>query len=200
MSSREDILQNIRRATSIKYEKPNLSLIEEKAMVFSNLVNKFASMVEAVGGKFLVLPYDKKINDFIHESFPMSFRIASNLPYISCATYNPDLVSSPADIDHTDLAIIEGEFGVAENGAVWIEQHCKYRALFFAPERIAILLDRNKIVDNMHQAYKRIYASDYEFGLFMAGPSKTSDIEMVMVSGANAASEVVVILYGQQEL
>ena len=33
----------------------------------------------------------------------------------------------------------------AENGAIWIPQEVKYKALYFISERLVILIDRNKI-------------------------------------------------------
>ncbi|WP_419556309.1 hypothetical protein [Phocaeicola sp.] len=41
MSSREDILQSIRRATHVKYEKPDLKPLEEHALTYPNVVEQF---------------------------------------------------------------------------------------------------------------------------------------------------------------
>ena len=56
---------------------------------------------------------------------------ASNLSSITCATFNPDDLDDPRELDNTDLAIVEGHFGVAENGAVWITRQVKHKALYF---------------------------------------------------------------------
>lgn len=53
MSSREDILQSIRRATHVKYEKPDLKPLEEHALTYPNVVEQFYFMMKQVGGERL---------------------------------------------------------------------------------------------------------------------------------------------------
>ena len=85
------------------------------------------------------------------------------------------------------------EIGVAENGAIWIPQTVKYKAIYFISEKLVILLDRNKIVDTMYDAYRELDGQEYQFGTFISGPSKTADIE-ALVMGAHGARDVLVIL------
>ncbi len=70
----------------------------------------------------------------------------------------------------------------------------KERAICFISEELVILLDRKNIVNNMHEAYKRIEINSYGYGVFISGPSKTADIEQALVMGAQAARGVTVIL------
>ena len=85
-------------------------------------------------------------------------------------------------------------FGVAENACVWIPQTMKEKAVCFISENLVILLDRTQIVNNMHDAYKRIEFNDYGYGSFISGPSKTADIAQVLVMGAQAARSATVVL------
>jgi len=48
--------------------------------------------------------------------------------------------------------------------------------------------------DTMHQGYEKIAAAHYGFGLFLAGPSKTADIEQSLVIGAQGAKSLRVVL------
>ena len=57
-----------------------------------------------------------------------------------------------------------------------------------------ILVDRSKLVNNMHQAYKMVEMNHYGYGVFISGPSKTADIEQALVMGAQAAHGLTVIL------
>ena len=62
-------------------------------------------------------------------------------------------------------------------------------------EALVIVLDRNAVVDNMHQAYAALEEAEApSFGTFISGPSKTADIEQALVFGAHGARSIVVVL------
>jgi L-lactate dehydrogenase complex protein LldG len=116
------------------------------------------------------------------------------MPEITVATCNPDEADDPHNLNGIDLAVVKGEIGVAENGCVWIPQNVRQKAIYFIAENLVIILDKNKIVNNMHEAYEYIADTGYDFGVFISGPSKTADIEQALVIGAHGAKSVMVIL------
>ena len=136
----------------------------------------------------------RDVNELIRELYPDAKEIASNLPEITIATRNPDDVGRARDLNGTDVGIIRGEFGVAENACVWIPQTMKEKAVCFISENLVILLPKSQIVNNMHEAYSRIKFNDYGYGTFISGPSKTADIAQVLVMGAQAARSATVLL------
>lgn len=94
-------------------------------------------------------------------------------------------VIKPKDLADVDLGIIRAEFGVAEMGSVWLtNKDLKVDALGFLSQHLAILLDPDEIVENMHLAYKRVTIPENRYGCFMMEPSATGDIEGKMVYGA----------------
>ena len=194
MSSREDILQNIRRNTRVRYEKPDLSALEQEAITYANSVAQFTKVVAEVGGRVVEVKDGEDINDLIRKLYPDAKRIASNLKEITCATFHPDEVAASADLDGTDLAVVRGRIGVCENGAVWVEQDVEQRAVYFISEALILLLDRKNLVNNMYEAYQRIDIGEYGYGVFISGPSKTADIEQALVLGAHGARELTVLL------
>lgn len=108
---------------------------------------------------------------------------------------NKDLtkVEDPHDLADVDVGIIRAEFGVAENGMVWItEKDLKINALGFLSQHLIILLKPDQLVRNMHEAYKRIDLNSTNYGCFMYGPSATGDIAAVMVRGAQGARSLAV--------
>lgn len=203
MSSREDILQSIRRNTRVRYEKPDYALLEKEAIVYPDKLVQFQKIMEMMGGRAIILQDGEDVNDVIRRQYPSAERIATCIDAveaggkeykISCATFHPDDVEESGDLDGTDLAILHGRVGVCENGAVWIQQDVEQRAIYFISEALVILLDRNNLVNNMHEAYKRIDTGEYGYGVFISGPSKTADIEQALVMGAHGARDVTVLV------
>lgn len=91
----------------------------------------------------------------------------------------------------------EGVLGVAENGAVWLPlSRLRDRSQAFLADHVVIVLDRAAIVVDMHAAYARIDPRAEVFGTFMAGPSKTADVEQSLVIGAHGPRRVTVLLRG----
>ena len=192
MSSKEEILKQYRANVKQQFDMPDLSDI--KATTYPEPIVQFVKMSEAVGGQVIEVDPDRDINTLIRELFPEAKEIASNLPEITIATRNPDTIGRARDLNGTDVGIIRGMFGVAENGCVWIPQQMKEKAVCFISENLIILLPKSQIVNNMHEAYRRIQFNDYGYGTFISGPSKTADIAQVLVMGAQAARSVTILL------
>lgn len=192
MSKKEDILSRYRANIKQQFDMPSLDDI--KGITYPDPLVQFISISEGVGGKVVELELGKDINDLIRELYPEAKEIASNLPEITIATRNPDTIGSPQALNNTDVGVIRGMFGVAENGCIWIPQQMVEKAVCFISENLVILLKKSEIVNNMHEAYKRIEFNDYGYGTFISGPSKTADIAQVLVMGAQAARSATVVL------
>ena len=194
MSNKEDILKRYRANVREKYDMPDLSDI--KAITYPDKLVQFIKMTESVGGHVIEVKEGQDINKLVKEMYPDAKEIASNLPEITIATRNPDNVGRARDLNGTDVGIIRGKFGVAENACIWIPQTMKEKAVCFISENLVILLPKSQIVNNMHEAYKRIeFDKEYDgYGTFISGPSKTADIAQVLVMGAQAARSATVLL------
>ena len=207
MSSKEDILKKYRANVREKFDMPDLSDI--KAITYPDPLLQFMNMTKSVGGNAIEVEKGRDINALIKELYPDAKEIASNLPEITIATRNPDEVGRARDLNGTDVGIIRGSFGVAENACVWIPQQMKEKAVCFISENLVILLDKKQIVNNMHEAYRRLSAEansqepmaksfeEYGYGSFISGPSKTADIAQVLVMGAQAARSATVLLLNE---
>ena len=191
MSSKEDILKKYRANIREQFDMPDLSDIQ--AITYPDPLLQFMNMTKSVGGNSIEVDAGRDINELIRELYPDAKEIASNLPEITIATRNPDEVGRARDLNGTDVGIIRGKFGVAENGCVWIPQQMKEKAVCFISENLVILLPKSQIVNNMHEAYRRIEFNDYGYGTFISGPSK-ADIAQVLVMGAQAARSATILL------
>lgn len=188
---KEDLFKKLRANTREQYDMPDMNI---KGITYPNTYRQFVEMTLTVGGKIVEARKTDDLNALICGLYPEARTFASNLPYITIAQRNPDNVDA-TDLDGTDVGIVEGAIGVAENGCVWIPQTMKEKAVCFISEYLVILLDRQNIVNNMHEAYRRIeFDPRYEFGTFISGPSKTADIEQALVMGAQAARGLTVVI------
>lgn len=202
MSSKEDILKKYRSNVREQYDMPDLSDI--KGITFGDPLSQFINMTKSVGGNALEVDAGSDINELIGELFPEAKTIASNLPEITIANRNPNKVMQARDLNGTDVGIVRGMFGVAENGCIWIPQQMKEKAVCFISENLVVLLPKSQIVNNMHEAYRRLSRHEahsgmdlmdsYGYGTFISGPSKTADIAQVLVMGAQAARTLTVLL------
>lgn len=194
MASKEDILKKYRSNIREQFDMPDLSDIQ--AVTYPNPLLQFMNMTKSVGGNAIEVEAGRDVNELIRELFPDAKEIASNLPEITIATRNPDDVGRARDLNGTDVGVIRGKFGVAENACIWIPQTMKEKAVCFISENLIILLPKSQIVNNMHEAYKRIeFDKEYDgYGTFISGPSKTADIAQVLVMGAQAARSATILL------
>ena len=204
MASKEDILKKYRANVRERFDMPDLSDI--RAITYPDPLLQFMNMTKSVGGNAIEVEKGRDVNELIRELYPDAKEITSNLPEITIATRNPDEVGRARDLNGTDVGVVRGCFGVAENGCVWIPQQMKEKAVCFISENLVILLDKKQIVNNMHEAYARLSnasgktAGDtelfdqYGYGTFISGPSKTADIAQVLVMGAQAARSATVLL------
>ncbi len=197
MSAREEILERLRKNTRETYDFPDLSGLNP--ITFPDPVAEFIKKTTTTAGaKLIEMEESDNLNELIRKAYPEAKVLASNLPGIE-ADLNPDTVEHVEDLMKVDVGIIEGRIGVAENACIWIPQQMKEKAVCFASEYLVIILRRDDIVNNMHEAYARLatsaeYFQQYKFGTFISGPSKTADIESALVYGAQAARGVTVVL------
>ena len=103
-------------------------------------------------------------------------------------------------IEDIELAVLEAELAVAENGAVWLPEHrMGQRIIPYICQHLAVVVPADRIVPTLHEAYEQIGVGDYGFGAFIGGPSKTADIEQALVLGAHGPISMTVFILDQTE-
>jgi len=191
--NRESILNTIKRNKPLFKELPEI--IVENFKKGNDLLESFIKNVEATGGKVVFANNKNDVTLYLKNRFKDFDNIISLSEGIDITTINPDKISSAKELDKLELAILDAQFGVAENGAVWIsDKNTYHRSIpFIALHLVLILLDE-EIVENMNEAYERLASFDEGYGVFISGPSKTADIEQSLVIGAQGPLSATIIL------
>jgi L-lactate dehydrogenase complex protein LldG len=191
MTSKELILKNIKDNNIVKEVK--LPSYENFGLKFEDKFQTFSTMIESVGGKALLI--DKKdLDKTIKELYPDEKQIASNVEFCSVGNFDANSCEDVHELGNIDLAVVKGNFAVAENGAIWMKnKDNRHRALYFIAQNIIIIIDEKDILNNMHEAYEKISFDEKGYGVFISGPSKTADIEQSLVIGAHGPKSGYVI-------
>ena len=183
---------------AIKQHKPDLlPLPEIDGARFDddvNLLDIFKHNVTLVGGS--IKEIDKTLIDAeIKKQFPDAKSIVALAEASALGTIFVNKQTDPHELATIDLAIVNGAFGVAENGAVWIsEKESIVRVLPFITNDLVVILSKEQLYLHMLQAYDAIATRDRSFGVFISGPSKTADIEQCLVIGAQGAMSLTIFL------
>ena len=190
MSARENILN------AIAINQPELAALPEMdrnaVICYEDDYVQFKTVLESIGGKVelisdIAVLKDQLITDKANGNFVVNTIAA-------LADVDEHVVSLPAfKLEKLEKAYIKGTVGVAENGAVWIyESQMINRLLPFICQHLVLVIDKKDIVPTMHHAYDTIDVDKEGFGVFIAGPSKTADIEQSLVIGAHGARSTTV--------
>lgn len=194
--ARERILSRIRATRVEPIAAPSLEFAPTR---YSDKRARFEQMVIAAAGR-VVDASGRSLADVLAELPEHATARTRCYEVPNCGLEDRVDERFRSDADHLlDFALLRGEFGVAENGAIWVDdRRTRDRAVWFLAEHLAVVLDPERIVDTMHDAYatfSRDCALDAgRFGMFLCGPSKTGDIEQALVIGAHGPRTLTVIL------
>lgn len=192
MSAREDILKAITANKPSLVELPVIDIA--KVIQYNDLVHQFKVVLQSIGGTA------KEITDLDALKKELEAKKAAGELVVNRIAELGAVDDSIAALTATELAAVEiaylkATLGVAENGSVWLyESQMGNRLLPFICQHLVIIIDRNSIVTTMHHAYKQVDTAKEGFGVFLAGPSKTADIEQSLVIGAHGARSLIVYI------
>lgn len=193
MSSRAEILKKIKQNQPGEMsELPDLKVLGSE---YFDILETYKTVLKSIGGDFAEVADYTQIIDFLKNSYALEKRIITTIPELSEIASLDWGNDDPHSLEDVELTIVKAHFGVAENSALWVtDALLGQRVAPFIAQYLAIIVSKKDIVATMHQAYDRIGNQEYGFGTFIAGPSKTADIEQSLVLGAHGARGLIVFL------
>ena len=196
MSSRQTILEAVHKHRGAAVPLP---AITGSWTTFLDKARHFETMLAAVGGVAVGVPTIEACRQHLLSwpAWNSAQKTLSTATDVAIGSIQDGDAPDPHELRSLDFVLLQGEFGVAENAAVWIDaSNLKHRVAPFITQHLGIVLDIHQIVDHMHQAYERLSFEKKGFGVFISGPSKTADIEQSLVIGAHGARTHIVYLVG----
>ena len=126
---------------------------------------------------------------------------------VPCATYRVDAAATggpgfaKSQLESCDAGITACEALVAQTGSILVSSAtCGGRALSILPHVHVVVATVDQIVatlgDALHAAQARHAGHLPSMLSFITGPSRTGDIERILVLGAHGPKELIVILVG----
>jgi len=196
MNRKQAILNVLKKSSLPDTPLPDLQGL---GVCYEDPERQFAEALKGVGGHFFRVRDLNALNRELKglKVYQNAQKIVSLIPGVGEPNVNLDLVEDPHDLKDLDVAILKGEFAVAENGAVWVtDRQLRHRVICFIPQHLILVVDAHQLVHNMHQAYERLTFTEPGYGVFISGPSKTADIEQALVIGAHGPRSSTVCFIG----
>ncbi len=160
----------------------------------------FQKHLSAMGGRSFLVDGYEAARAKVAELFPEAKVVCSVIPEIP-GNRPIRLGQDPHEFHDVEVAVLRSRLGVAEAGAVWLsDEDLVVPAVGILAQHLVVVLRPGDIVPTLHEAYDGRFQPDaYAYGVFMAGPSATGDIEGVIIHGAQGARSLTVLLFSEEE-
>ena len=199
MSARDDILARVRAAVTRSVPAPEPFAPSRRRGDFA----AFTAQLTAAGGEaigpFPSAELSARVADLCQRFAPAERVLASDAALLRLGSGPWQPIPSdgaPHALADVAVAVLCGSLAVAENGAVGLDgREARPRALPVICERLVLLVETRGIVPDMHATLAQLpkNALAHHHFTFVAGPSKTADIEGELVLGAHGPRGLTVV-------
>jgi L-lactate dehydrogenase complex protein LldG len=195
MGIREDILDRVRRNQPAAVTHPDVPDFTRIAR--ADLIRTFAKSLAVLAG-VLIETRPNDLGAFLRRQFPDARNICSAIPEFT-GNSKPEDYANWADAASIDVTVVRSPMGVAETGSVLLsEDDLRVNTIGFLAHDIVVLLDPEKIVENIHVAYRHLAFSAKAYSVLMTGPSGSADIVGREVHPAQGVMTLTIILWPEQ--
>jgi L-lactate dehydrogenase complex protein LldG len=220
MTAREQILGDIRRALKRAagqpplYEAAPVSSAEPLAAPMLRIprsdrnvyADLFGQKLENLGGKVFRVPNAAGVIPVISELLAQKSAVASNAPFLrKCGiTGLPQVHAAFTDREElkaacaaADIGITSVDYALAATGSfVMISSHNEARLVSLLPPAHIAIFPRSRILANLDELLSIVPlpADQSSSMVLITGPSRTADIEQILVRGVHGPGEVYAVI------
>lgn len=219
MNSRTHILQNIRRALENKsYVTDNRENVDDvlnekrekqKPASLKELVELFKRELEAVSGEFVRVVSEQQaavhIEKIVRDQSENRLTVAGMGLADSVLAHVQDKMSivRPKDVEPEKRAltlaaittsVVDVEFAIADSATLVVPFNKINSSLpHFLPETVIALVRPAQLLFDHFELFEKLDAESAKNMLLVTGPSRTADIEKILILGAHGPKRLVVI-------
>lgn len=213
MNSREEILANIRSALGRTAGQPPVSLSQALLRVpymdQKSLIDTFVQNFEKLAGKAIVVPKASDVVPALANTLDGKTAVAADAPYLAaCGVLSlPGLRSGFTDraawretCTSADIGISTVDYALAQTGTfVMLASPENPRLVSLLPPVHIAVIPRSRIVANLDTllGVLPLPAQQASSMVLITGPSRTADIEQILVRGVHGPGEVYAVIVEQ---
>ncbi|WP_297195131.1 lactate utilization protein C [uncultured Campylobacter sp.] len=113
--------------------------------------------------------------------------------------FDKEIENLRQDVFHSDFSVVNAKYGVSSHGVALLTSSKEQpRMLSLAPMLCIVLLKKENVVKSLSEALNLVKKESEILPsniLFVAGPSRTADIELITVFGVHGSQQVHIVLY-----
>lgn len=191
-SSRDIIMDRILASQPDPKERPDIPMYA----IGGDPVENFIQHLVSFDGSAIMFKSRQEALKWLQNNIDTTNkRVYSSLPDFRGNVSDAE-VADPHAANIVDICVANGVMGVGEMGSIYVtDESLGLAACALFSTDLYLLLDKTKIVDGMHTAYRDIDLTANHYGSFFTGPSATADIEAVHVTGAQGEITLTALLY-----
>lgn len=213
MSSREQILGSVRQALGRKPGQPPAAQPKARIVIptlsVEERIRLFQERLEVLGGKVHRADTYADAARVVGELIAGSSAVASNAPALRQAgiTAMPNVTSGYSDEPSLRAAcasapfgITGADYGLAETGSIVTIAANEARLVSLLPPVHIALLSKGRMLTGLDEFYTLhpLPATASASTVFITGPSRSADIEMILVRGVHGPRVIHVIVIDEE--